>query len=74
MLYGMKTPEHDRMWIPQAGLPLTCLWLGVGLRHGHKTSDLFCVIDKVAPCGYLFNPVDARLEQELGGLPMTPKE
>lgn len=51
---------------------------GVGLRLGQMTSGLLHVTDKVAPCGYLFNQmealVDAPLEQELGGLPMTPKE
>lgn len=42
------------------------------------TSDLLHIKDKVTPCGYLFNwveaLVDAPLEQEMGVLPMVPQE
>lgn len=73
-LYGKNILERERMRITWAGFPLTCLRWGVRLWRGRTTSDLLCVTDKVAPCGYLFNLVDAHLEQELGGLPAAPKE
>lgn len=42
------------------------------------TSDLLHIKDKVAPYDYLFNGVedlvDTPIEQELGVLPMVPKE